>query len=393
MKIIIAPDSFKESLSALDVATEIEAGFRIVFPDADYVKLPIADGGEGTVAALVAATGGEIHNLLVRGPLGDPVKAFYGICGDKQTAFIEMAAASGLALVPVAQRNPMKTSSFGTGELLLHALEQGVRDFIIGIGGSATNDGGVGMLQALGVSFLDEQDRKIGLGGQALKSLIRIDASGLDQRLQKSRIQIACDVDNPLTGDKGASAIFGPQKGATPETVAMLDHYLKNFASVIRRDLHRDVETVPGAGAAGGMGAAFLAFTNAQLRPGIDIVMEAIRLDQHLANAALVITGEGKIDGQTIYGKAPIGVARQAHKAGIPVIAFAGSLGEGAERVREHGISACFSIVNRPCSLETALMEAKQNLRLTATSVAEVIALGQEITVSTSKKSSSEGII
>jgi len=381
MKIIIAPDSFKESLSALDVATEIEAGFRTVFPDANYVKLPIADGGEGTVAALVAATGGEIHSGLVRGPLGNNVEAFYGISGDKQTAFIEMAAASGLALVPAAQRNPMKTSSFGTGELLLHALEQGVRDFIVGIGGSATNDGGVGMLQALGVSFLDDQGREIGLGGQSLKTLNRIDTAGLDQRLQQSRIQIACDVDNPLTGDKGASVIFGPQKGATPEMVATLDRYLKNFASLVRRDLQRDVESVPGVGAAGGMGAAFLAFTNARLRPGIHIVMEAIKLDQHLADAALVITGEGKIDGQTIYGKAPIGVARQAQKAGIPVIAFAGSLGEGVELVRVHGIRACFSIVNRPCSLETALIDAKQNLRMTATSVAEVMALGKEIAV------------
>ncbi len=381
MKIIIAPDSFKESLSALDVATEIEAGFRTVFPDADYVKLPIADGGEGTVAALVTATGGEIHCALVRGPLGDTVEAFYGISGDKQTAFIEMAAASGLALVSLAQRNPMKTSSFGTGELLLHALDQGIRNFIIGIGGSATNDGGVGMLQALGVSFLDDQGRKVGLGVQSLKTLNRIDASGLDQRLQQSRIQIACDVDNPLTGDKGASVVFGPQKGATPEMVAILDHCLKNYASLIRRDLQRDVETVPGAGAAGGMGAAFLAFTNAELRPGINIVMEAIRLDQHLVSATLVITGEGKIDGQTMHGKAPIGVSRMAQKTGIPVIAFAGSLGEGVERVREQGICACFSIVNRPCSLETALLEAKQNLRLTATSVAELIALGQEISV------------
>jgi glycerate kinase len=385
MKIIIAPDSFKESLSALDVATEIEAGFRTVFPDADYVKLPIADGGEGTVAALVAATGGKMHSGLVRGPLGDTVEALYGISGDKQTAFIEMAAASGLELVSLAQRNPMKTSSFGTGELLLHALEQGIRHFIIGIGGSATNDGGVGMLQALGVSFLDDQDREIGLGAQSLMTLSRIDTSGLDQRLQQSRIQIACDVDNPLTGEKGASVIFGPQKGATPEMVATLDHYLKNYASLVRRDLQRDVETVPGAGAAGGMGAAFLAFTNAELRPGIHIVMETVKLDQHLAGATLVVTGEGKIDGQTMHGKAPIGVARTAQKAGIPVIAFAGSLGEGVERVREQGISACFSIVSRPCSLETALKEAKQNVRLTATNVAELIALGQDIAVSTTE--------
>ncbi len=373
MKIVIAPDSFKESLSSMEVASEIEAGFRVIYPDAEYVKLPIADGGEGTVAALVEATGGELVRLSVTGPLGDAVSSFYGRSGDGGTAVIEMAAASGLDLVPPAWRNPLETTSYGTGELIRHALDSGVRNFIIGIGGSATNDGGAGMLQALGARLLDADGNQIGYGGGPLESLARIDISGLDPRLQDSRIQVACDVDNPLTGERGASAVFGPQKGATPEMVRQLDANLGHFAALIRRDLGKDIEQSSGAGAAGGMGAALLAFLAADLRPGVEIVVEAIRLAEAVAGASLVITGEGRMDGQTVYGKAPIGVAKVAAAHQVAVIGLAGSLGDGVEAVYEHGISAVFSVVTGPCTLEQALKDAARNLRITARNVAATL--------------------
>ncbi len=380
MKIVIAPDSFKESLSAQEVAEQIEAGFKTIFPEAHYVKLPMADGGEGTVEAMVAATGGRTVAVQVTGPLGTQVEAFYGVTGDETTAVIEMAAASGLALVPPELRNPMKTTSFGTGELIRQALDAGLRRLIIGIGGSATNDGGVGMLQALGVKFLQQEGRQeIGLGGAALESLAKIDTGGLDPRLQGCHVMVACDVDNPLTGPRGASAVFGPQKGASPEMVAQLDENLCHFAHLVTRDLHRDIASVPGAGAAGGMGAALMAFLNAELRPGIEIVMEAIGLEDALAEADLVITGEGRIDGQTIYGKAPAGVARLAKQRGLPVIGFAGSLTTDAEIVHEHGLDAIFSVVNRPCSLDEAFRDAGHTLRTTARNVAATIKLAGDL--------------
>lgn len=375
MKIIIAPDSFKESLSSLEVAAGIVAGFSEIFPDADYIKLPIADGGEGTVEALVAATGGQVMEAEVVGPLGEKVKAFYGVCGDKRTAVIEMAAASGLALVPPELRNPLMTTSYGTGELIRMSLDAGYLDFVIGIGGSSTNDGGVGMLQALGVRFLDRDGKEIGYGGSSLAELARIDVSGLDARLFDARIEVACDVNNPLTGPTGASAVFGPQKGATPEMVAELDRYLAHYAELIRRDIGKDVETEPGAGAAGGMGAALLAFLPAQLRPGVQIVIEHIGLEELVTDADLVITGEGCIDAQSVYGKAPVGIAEVARKYGVPVIAIAGSLGQGAEDVRQCGILALFSVVPGPCSLDQALAVAADNVRLTAKNVAAVIKL------------------
>src|SRR6185369_12264830 len=269
MKIVIAPDSYKESLSALEVATEIEAGFREIFPDAAYLKIPMADGGEGTVAAMVAATNGTLVEVAVTGPLGKPVTACYGLTGDCKTAIIEMAAASGLVLVAPSLRNPLKTTTYGTGELIKAALDAGISHLIIGIGGSATNDGGAGMLQALGVKLLDHGGREIGFGGGELANLDRIDISSMDFRLEACRIEAACDVNNPLTGPKGASAVFGPQKGATPAMVAQLDDNLSHYAGLISRDLGVHVDTVPGAGATGGMGAALLAFCGAILRPGI----------------------------------------------------------------------------------------------------------------------------
>jgi glycerate 2-kinase len=379
MKIVIAPDSFKESLSALEVATEIEAGFREVFPEAHYQKVPMADGGEGTVAAMVAATGGRLVTVQVTGPLGEAVQACYGLTGDGETAVIEMAAASGLALVPPGLRDPLNTTSFGTGELIRAALDAGARHLIIGIGGSATNDGGAGMLQALGVQLLDRAGNQIGFGGGSLASLERIDLSGLDPRLAGCRIDAACDVDNPLTGPRGASAVFGPQKGATPETVALLDHNLARYAEIISRDLGVSVAATPGAGAAGGMGAALLGFLGAGLRAGVSIVMEAVGLEALVRDADLVITGEGRIDSQTIQGKTPIGVARLAKRHGKPVIGIAGCLSGDAGVVHGHGIDAVFSVLGQPGSVQDALTHAAANVRAASRNIAATLKLALEL--------------
>lgn len=377
MKIVIAPDSYKESLSALEVASAIEAGFREIFPEAEYVKIPVADGGEGTVEAMVAATQGNIVRLTVTGPLGKPVEAFYGLSGDERTAFIEMAAASGLELVPAAQRDPLITTSFGTGELIKDALDRGVDHFIIGIGGSATNDGGSGMMQALGAQLLDEHGKQIAYGGGALPQLARIDIEQLDTRIKQCRFEVACDVSNPLTGDKGASAIFGPQKGATPELVQQLDKALEHYATLIHRDLDIDVLHIDGGGAAGGMGAALHAFCQAELRSGIEIVTEALGLAEQVKDADLVITGEGRIDSQSINGKVPIGVAKVAKQFNKPVIGIAGSLTADVGVVHQHGLDAVFSVLFSICSLDDALANAAQNVRLTARNVAAVIKLGK----------------
>ncbi|MDR0479522.1 MAG: glycerate kinase [Burkholderiaceae bacterium] len=380
MKIVIAPDSYKESLSAPAVADRIEAGFRAVFPCADYVKVPLADGGEGTVDALVAAARGRKVVLTVTGPLGRPVPAVYGLIDAPQpSAVIEMAAASGLALVPPSQRNPMQTTSRGTGELIRAALDAGATQFIIGIGGSATNDGGAGMVQALGARLLDQQGLPIGPGAQGLADLARIDASGLDARLARCRVEVACDVDNPLTGPQGASAIFGPQKGATPSMVEQLDVYLAHYASLIERDLGSSVAAVPGAGAAGGMGAALLAFLRARIRPGIELVMETLGLAAIVRDADLVITGEGRIDAQTVHGKTPIGVARMARRYGKPVIAIAGSLSRDAGVVSAHGIDALFAALHRIGTLEEALRQAGDNVETAARNVAAAIKTGMEM--------------
>jgi glycerate kinase len=379
VKILIAPDSFKESLSAMEVACEIEAGFREVFPEAEYRRVPVADGGEGTVEAMVAATGGRRVEVRVTGPLGEAVDAFYGLLGDGETAVIEMAAASGLELVAPEARNPLRTTSRGTGELIRHALDAGARRFVMGIGGSATNDGGAGMLQALGVRLMDAKGEEIGSGGGALAALARIDVSQLDARIAQSRIDVACDVDNPLTGPHGASATFGPQKGATPDMVRELDANLARFAQVLSRDLDATVSDVPGAGAAGGMGAAMLGVLGGRLRPGIEIVTETIGLDAMLDGVDLVVTGEGRIDGQTVHGKTPIGVARVAQARGIPVIGIAGSLADDAALVHAHGIDAVFAAVRRICTLDTALRDAGINVRAAARNAAATIRLGMQL--------------
>jgi len=295
MKIVIAPDSFKGSLTAIEVSDAIERGVREVFPEAEIVKVPMADGGEGTVQCLVNATGGEILQKEVIDPLGHKINASYGILGDKKTAVIEMAAASGLTLVPENKRNPLITTTYGTGQLIKAALDQGRRKMIIGIGGSATNDAGAGMIQALGVQLLDTRRKEIGYGGSELIKVHQIDATKMDERIIQTKVLVASDVKNPLCGPNGASKIYGPQKGATPEVVEELDKSLAYFAEIIKRDLSKDIKDIPGAGAAGGLGAGLIAFLNAELRPGIDIIIEAVRLEQNIKDAVLVITGEGQI--------------------------------------------------------------------------------------------------
>ena len=377
MKIVIAPDSYKESLSATEVAQAIEKGFREIFPDAHYVSVPVADGGEGTVEAMIAATKGIVHTAHVTGPLGNDVDARWGMSGDGKTAFIEMAAASGLALVPPELRNPLITTSRGTGELILHALEHGANNIIIGIGGSATNDGGAGMVQALGAKLLDAAQEPVGLGGGELAMLAHIDLTGLDKRLKACRIEVACDVTNPLTGEEGATAVFGPQKGATPEMIVTLDNALAHYAQVIARDLGIDVLNLSGGGAAGGMGAALYAFCGAQLRQGIEIVTDALQLADQVADADLVITGEGRIDSQTIHGKVPVGVAKVAKRFNKPVIGIAGSLTADVGVVHKHGIDAVFSVIYTICSLEDALENASENVRMAARNIAAALKVGQ----------------
>jgi glycerate kinase len=370
MKIVIAPDSYKESLTAMEVATAIEKGFKKVLPNAEYIKLPMADGGEGTVQSLIDATGGKIVTHNVTGPLGEQVEGFYGLLGDGKTAIIEMAAASGLHLVEPEQRNPLLTTTFGTGELIKAVLDQGVEHIIVGIGGSATNDGGLGMAQALGIRMLDQEGNELGYGGAALEKLNTIDVSNLDPRLANIRLEVACDVDNPLCGDKGASAIFGPQKGATPEMVKQLDANLAHYAEIMKSQLGRCVKDRAGAGAAGGLGAALLGLLEAELRPGIEIVMDAVNLSNVLADADLVITGEGRIDSQTIHGKTPIGVARTAKKYNLPVIGIAGCLSDDCDVVHAHGIDTVFAVVNGAVDLPTALAQAAQNVEITSRNIA-----------------------
>ncbi len=375
MKVVIAPDSYKESLTAMEVASAIERGFKQVMPDACYVKLPMADGGEGTVQALVEATGGKVVSASVMDPLGRVTDGFYGLLGDDETAVIEMAAASGLHLVDEGERNPLITTTYGTGQLIKAALDAGSTHIIIGIGGSATNDGGLGMVQALGAKCLDNQGVELPFGGGALSELASIDLTALDPRLRHVTLEIACDVDNPLCGPKGASQVFGPQKGATPGMVETLDANLAHYADVIEKTTGRKVVDLPGAGAAGGLGAAFLGLFDVTLRPGIEIVIDAVNLHDAVKDADLVITGEGKIDSQTIHGKTPVGVARVAKQHQVPVIAIAGCVSADHKVVHQHGIDAVFSVVPGAVDLATALQDAKRNVEITSRNVAAVFSL------------------
>jgi glycerate 2-kinase len=375
MKIVIAPDSFKESMTAAEVCAAVEAGFRKVFGDADYLHVPVGDGGEGTVQSVVDATDGRIVEVQATGPLGDKVDAFYGITGDGKTAVIEMAAASGLHLVPRESRNPLVTTTRGTGELILDALDKKVERIVLGLGGSATNDGGAGMASALGVKFLDVNGEELRPGGEALSELLTIDVSEMDPRLKSVKVDVACDVTNPLTGPLGASAVFGPQKGATPEMVGILDKSLKRYAEVIERVLFIPVDELPGAGAAGGLGAGVVAFLDGKLQSGIDLVLDVIGFEEAVRDAALVITGEGRIDSQTVHGKAPVGVAKRTKSvaADVPVIAIAGSVGPDYEAVFEHGIDAVFSVVNGVVTLEEALANGSVNVEKTAENIARLL--------------------
>ncbi len=358
MRIVIAPQSLKGSLTAAEAGHAIAAGTRVVFPKAEIDIVPVADGGEGTVQALVDATGGRIVQQTVTGPLGTPVAAFFGLLGDGRTAAIEMAACAGLPLVPPDQRDPRITTTYGVGELILAALDAGCRHFIIGIGGSATNDGGAGMAQALGAALLTGDNKAIARGGAALATLSSISIESLDPRIQKCTVQVACDVTNPLYGPTGASAVYGPQKGATPEMVAQLDAALAHYARIIERDLGLDVSEVPGSGAAGGLGAGLLTFLHATLRPGAQIVLEAVHLEELLRSADLVITAEGQLDSQTAYGKSVGAVAGLAKRYGLPVVALAGGLGDGYQVVYSLGVDAVAVLPSSPMTLSYAMEHA-----------------------------------
>jgi glycerate kinase len=354
VKIVIAPDSYKGSIYAPEAARAMREGVLRVVPDAETVLVPVADGGDGTLETLVETSGGTTRTATVTGPLGDPTEAQWGAMGDGKTAVIEMARTSGLTLVPDDRRNPLTATTAGLGEVIREALNEGFRRFILGIGGSATNDAGAGMAQALGVLLLDTASRDLEAGGAALAGLDHIDMTGLDPRAADAEFMVACDVSNPLTGPEGASAVYGPQKGATPAQVAELDAALGNFADIVSRDLSADVRDVPGSGAAGGLGGGIMAFLGGQLRPGIDIVLDTLRFDDKLNGADLVITGEGGMDFQTVYNKAPIGVARLAKARGIAVIGVSGSLGKGYTDVHDHGIDAVTSITSAPMDLDEA---------------------------------------
>lgn len=370
MKITIAPDSFKGSLTALEVCDAIATGIAALDPDIECIKAPMADGGEGTVQSLVDATGGQLRTVTVRGPLGQPVEAAYGLLGDGATAVIEMAAASGLPLVPPELRNPLHTTTFGTGELIRAALDAGARQFIIGLGGSATNDAGLGLAAALGAKLLDEAGHEIGPTGEGLGQLAAIDVSGFDGRIAGARFRVACDVDNPLFGPTGAAYVYGPQKGATPETVAQLDEGLRRFAQVARRDLNAEVADLPGAGAAGGLGAGLMAFCGATLEPGVRIVIETVGLRERMRGSDLCITGEGRLDSQTAFGKTPKGVADVANELCVPCIAIAGSVAPDAGL--NDMFAAVFSLCNEPMTLEQA-MQPETARRLIACAAAQAV--------------------
>lgn len=377
MKFVLAPDSFKESMTAKEAAQAMERGIKKIIPYAECVKVPMADGGEGTVQSLVDATEGELYKTLVKGPLGDEVLAIFGVLGDKKTAVIEMASASGLHLVPSEKRNPLLTTTYGTGELIKAALDAGVNHLIIGIGGSATNDGGAGMIQALGGKLLTKDNEEINLGGGYLNLLHKIDLNGLDKRLKGVKIEVACDVTNPLTGKNGASYIFGPQKGATGEMVKILDANLSHYAKIIKEQLGLDIESIPGAGAAGGLGAGLLAFFCAELKRGIDLVTEHTNLKEKMQDADYVFTGEGSIDGQTLYGKAPLGVALIAKEYNIPVIAFAGRIGDGTEALYEHGINSIIGILSEAETIDKALEKGPENIERASENIARIILLNK----------------
>ncbi|MBP3378699.1 MAG: glycerate kinase [Clostridia bacterium] len=368
MKITVAIDSFKGSLTTFQAGEAARVGINKVFPDAEVQVCPLADGGEGTVAAIVSATGGEMQKITVTGPLGKPVVAEYGIIRDSKTAIIEMSAAAGITLVAPSERDPMKTTTYGVGEMIADAIGKGCREFIVGIGGSATNDGGIGMLTALGFSFLDKDGNALDGYGADLEKIAEISTVGALGEIGECRFHIACDVKNPLCGELGCSAIYGPQKGATPETVKLMDGWLGNYAKLTKAVLPQSDENYPGSGAAGGLGFAFMSYLGGTLESGIELVMSATGLEAHISDSDIVVTGEGRLDGQSAMGKAPVGVARLAKKYGKPVVAFAGCVTDDAGEVNKEGIDAFFPILRAPTTLEAAMdiENAKVNLASTA---------------------------
>jgi glycerate kinase len=373
MRIIIAPDKFKGSLSAVEVATAVARGFSKGLPEAELTTCPLADGGEGTLDVLVEATLGRTVDRAVTGPLGEPRKAPLGILGDGKTAVVEMAAASGMVLVPPDHRNPMTTTTAGTGDLIRHALDEGLSRIIVGIGGSATNDGGMGMACSLGVRFLDAGGAELPPGGGGLETLDSIDMAGLDPRIRETEIIVASDVTNPLLGEEGASRVYAHQKGAGPDDLETLERGLAVMAEEVSASIAPGLERRPGAGAAGGLGFGLMAFLGAEVRPGIEVVMEAVGFEDKLSGCSLVVTGEGRLDAQTAYGKTVTGVARAAAKHGIPVLALAGEIAEGAEALRELGITAMLGIARGPLSLEESMRLAGPLLERTSRELASLL--------------------
>lgn len=378
LKILVVPDSYKGSLSSKEVAECMEQGILEVLPEAQVCKIPIADGGEGTVDAILSVTRGEARQLEVVGPQGGTVTAVYGIFDEGRSAVIEMASASGLMLVPPDQLNPMTATTYGTGQVIKEVLESGVRKLVVGIGGSATNDGGVGMAQALGVRFLDASGEEIGYGGRELHRICTIDTSRLHPAIAECEITIASDVTNPLCGPDGASHIFGPQKGATPEMILKLDEGLKHLAAVIQEQLGIDIANAAGAGAAGGLGAGLMAFLNAKMARGIDIVLEAARFDEEVRDADLVFTGEGRTDAQTVFGKTPAGVAKISKKYNKPVVCISGGVTADAFEIYSIGIDVIVGATQVPMSLEEAIGKAPANIRHAASSVLRSILIPEK---------------
>ena len=372
-KYVVAPDSFKESMTAKEVCDAMEKGIKKADSAAEVIKVPMADGGEGTVDSLVDATNGQRVIVEVTGPLGNKISAYYGILGNGTTAVIEMAKASGLEIVEKKKRNPMITTTFGTGELIRDALDHNVKEIIIGLGGSSTNDGGSGMAQALGAKLLDQNNNQISFGGGNLNKLDKIDISDLDSRLQDVKIILASDVTNPLIGKDGASRVFGPQKGATPEMVEKLENNLQHYAKIIKRDLNKDVASVSGAGAAGGLGAGLMAFTTCKMRQGVDIAIEVTKLEEKVKSADYVFTGEGGTDFQTKFGKTPYGVAKLGKKYHKPVISLAGYLGEGIDSLYSEGFTAIFGIIPGACDLSTALKNGPSNVARTTENIVRLL--------------------
>ncbi|MCK4418533.1 glycerate kinase [Candidatus Aerophobetes bacterium] len=376
MKIVVAPDSFKESLRAKEVAEIIEEGIKRVFPQVEVIKVPLADGGEGTIEAILEARGGKVISQEVASPLGERIKAHFGILDDGFTGIVEMAQASGLSLVPQSQRNPLLTTTYGTGELIKATLDRGCKRIIVGIGGSATVDGGAGMVQALGANLLNGKGKQISFGGGSLGEIVSIDMSSLDSRVKNTEVLVASDVDNPLCGPKGAARVYGPQKGATPEMVKTLEKNLAHFAMMIKKYLNKEVKNIPGAGAAGGLGAGLIAFLGAELRPGIKLMIEASRLEERIKGADLVISGEGRIDEQTVYGKTPVGVAEMAKKEKIPVIIIGGEIRGDVEALYERGVDAVVSCIDRILPRAEAMKEAKETLRQATERAMRLIKIG-----------------